>query len=134
MTQYRALLAEIGSSLIACEQWNDVIEQISLLFKASMPKLLVEELKNSQSQGMPEIMVDARGAATGDQMKAKFENCYAKCTIQLLLTQAVAEMISRFFESLNIEQIQTLLQYLDSQYKFAKEFNSEVNLRFRLWK
>lgn len=54
---------------------------------------------------MPEIMVDARGGASGDQMKAKFENCYAKCTIQLLLTQAVSEIVSRFFESLNIDQI-----------------------------
>ena len=70
-----------------------------------MPKLLVDELKSSQSQGMPEIMVDTRGGASGDQMKAKFENCYAKCTIQLLLTQAVSEIVSRFFESLNIDQI-----------------------------
>lgn len=46
----------------------------------------------------------------------------------------MSEVIARFFDSLNIKQIQTLLQYLDSQYKFAKEFNSEVNLRFRLWK
>ena len=81
MTQYRALLAEIGSSLTASEQWDDVIEQISLLFQASMPKLLVDELKSSQSQGMPDIMVEARGAAAGDQMKAKFENCYAKCSV-----------------------------------------------------
>ena len=27
-----------------------------------------------------------------------------------------------------------LLQTFDTQYKFAKEFNSEVTLRFRLWK
>ena len=46
----------------------------------------------------------------------------------------MSEIISRYFENLDIEQVQILLQSLDSQYKFAKEFNSEVNLRFRLWK
>lgn len=70
-----------------------------------MPKLLVDELKSSQSQGMPELMVDARGGASGDQAKAKFETCYAKCTTQLPLTQAVSEIVSRFFESLDIDQI-----------------------------
>ena len=66
--------------------------------------------------------------------KQKYEQCYAKCVTQLLLTKVVAEVISRFFDKLSLEQVQILLQSLDSQYKFAKEFNSEVTLRFRLWK
>lgn len=97
-----------------------------------MPKLLVEELKNSQSQGMPDMINDARGGS--NELKQKFEQCYAKCTVQLFSTQTVLEIVARYFDNLNSEQVQILLQSLDSQYKFAKEFNSEVNLRFRLWK
>jgi brefeldin A-inhibited guanine nucleotide-exchange protein len=40
----------------------------------------------------------------------------------------------RYFDQLSDEQVQTLLKSLDSVYKFSKEFNSEVNLRFKLWK
>jgi brefeldin A-inhibited guanine nucleotide-exchange protein len=71
---------------------------------------------------------------SSNESKQKFDQCYAKCTVQLLLTQTVSELISKYFENLDIDQIQILLQSLDAQYKFAKEFNSEVNLRFRLWK
>ena len=33
----------------------------------------------------------------------KFEQCYAKCTVQLRLTKIVAEIISSFFDQLSIE-------------------------------
>ena len=78
----------------------------------------------------------ATGRSMGGQpeSKQKFEQCYAQCAIQLRLGKIVAEIVSSFFDQLSIEQVQILLQSLDVQYKFAKEFNSEVNLRFRLWK
>jgi hypothetical protein len=41
------LIADVGISFNTPEHWNDVIEQISLLYKASMPKFLVDELNNS---------------------------------------------------------------------------------------
>lgn len=80
-------------------------------------------------------MSDAnKQAKNSTDSKQKYEQCYAKCMTQLLLTKVVAEVVSRFFDRLSLEQVQVLLQSLDSQYKFAKEFNSEVTLRFRLWK
>ena len=44
MNQLRSLIAEAGVLFTNPVQWNDIIEQISLLYKASMPKLLVDEL------------------------------------------------------------------------------------------
>ena len=67
-------------------------------------------------------------------MKPKFKQSYTKSTIQLMLTQSVYQIVQRYFEFLTVDQVQILLKNLDSQLKFAKEFNSEVNLRYRLWK
>lgn len=67
-------------------------------------------------------------------MKPKFKQSYTKSTIQLMLTQSVYQIVQRYFEYLTVDQVQILLKNLDSQLKFAKEFNSEVNLRYRLWK
>ena len=64
--------------------------------------------------------------------RQKFEKCYAKSTTQLLLTKMVADIIGNFFEFLSIEQVRVLLQRLDAQFKFAKEFNSEINFRVRV--
>jgi hypothetical protein len=46
----------------------------------------------------------------------------------------VAEVVERSFQDLQVEHVSALLQALESQFKFAKEFNSEVTLRFHLWK
>jgi hypothetical protein len=46
----------------------------------------------------------------------------------------VAEIINNNFDKLQIEQTSVLLEALDSQYKFAKEFNSELSLRLKLRK
>ena len=140
MDELKSLIVAVGSRFVVPEQWEDLVEQVSLLFDAVVPKLLVEEMQSSQSQDMPEIITDDNTKATNRSVsgqadyRQKFEQCYAKCSVQLRLTKIVAEIIASFFDQLSIEQVQILLQSLDSQYKFATQFNSELNLRFRLWK
>jgi len=90
------------------------------------------------SSGLPELLV-APGKpirSPGQILDTQFvyEECSAKCTTQLLLTKLVAELVEKFFDKLGSEHTSILLQSLESQYKFAKEFNSEATLRFRLWK
>ena len=50
----------------------------------------------------------------------------------MLVTQVVHEIISLYFDHLSKNQISNILVSLDAQYKFAKEFNTEMNLRFKL--
>jgi hypothetical protein len=45
------------------------------------------------------MIAEARGGS--NELKQKFEQCYAKCTVQLLTTQTVAEIVARYFDSLN---------------------------------
>ena len=111
MDELKILIVEIGSRFVVPEQWDDVIEQISLLFQAALPRLLADEMENSQSQEMSDMIGDDNNKASGRSMggqpdsRLKFEQCYAKCTVQLRLTKVVAEIISSFFDQLSIEQV-----------------------------
>ena len=51
-----------------------------------------------------------------------------------MLTNMVADLVKTSFDDLQTKNVEILLKELDAQYKFAKEFNSELTLRFRLWK
>ena len=44
----------------------------------------------------------------------------------------MGEIVNNNFDKLQLEQISILKDVLDSQYKFAKEFNSELQLRLKL--
>ena len=50
------------------------------------------------------------------------------------LSKIIAEIVKLHFDDLSDDQIHIILSSLDSQYKFSKEFNSELNIRFKLWK
>lgn len=49
MDELKSLIVAVGSRFVVSEQWEDLIEQISLLFEAVVPKLLVDEMQSSQS-------------------------------------------------------------------------------------
>jgi len=93
----RSLLLAVGESDSAAERWGDLVEQLSLLFQATQPKLLLIAMQNFQSQEPSEIM----SRPFSDQLPVDgFEQCYAKCTSQLLLTQTLAEVVERSFQDL----------------------------------
>jgi len=130
----RELLAQAGQKLESAEQWQEIIDQISLLYQITVPKLLQDELKANQNSNVGDMIDQGRIKSSTQDMKPKFKQSYTKSTIQLMLTQSVYQIVQRYFESLTLDQVQILLKNLDTQLKFAKEFNSEVNLRYRLWK
>lgn len=63
---FKHLLSDIGGRFAGPEQWNDVIEQISLLFQMSMPSLLVDEMQNSQSEEINDTNKQLRTQALPD--------------------------------------------------------------------
>ena len=50
MDEYKILVQETGSSYKA-GQWDQIVEQICLLYQSSVPKLLVDELRNEEVAG-----------------------------------------------------------------------------------
>jgi len=42
----RSLFLAVGESSASPDQWSELMEQLSLLFQASQPKLLVTEMQN----------------------------------------------------------------------------------------
>ena len=107
--------------------------------------MLSEEMKRIQNNDAAVILDEDRQAAaqgdpkkkkslTAQDLRQKFEKCYAKSATQLLLTKLVSDIVENFFKYLSTDQVRVLLQRLDAQFKFAKEFNSEINLRYQLWK
>lgn len=91
---------------------------------------MLEDDRQGGSQNDPK---KKRNASSQD-LRQKFEKCYAKSATQLLLTKLVSDIIDNYFKFLSPDQLRVLLQRLDQQFKFAKEFNSEINLRYQLWK
>lgn len=102
------------------ELWSDIVEQLSLLYESTVPKLLRDEMKNFSNAEAPHILgeerpgVKAKKAQQPADSRQKFEQCYAKCTTQLQLTLLVSDVVAHYFEFLSISQIRALLQRLDS--------------------
>lgn len=135
MEHLKSVVKETGASIQKVPQWDQIVSQICLLYQSSMPKLLVDELRNEESESLSQTgRSGGSGQGVSVDPKQKFEQCYSKCTVQLLLTSVVQDLIALYFEKLSKDQIQKILKSLDAQYKFAKEFNTEVNLRFKLHK
>lgn len=102
--------------------------------------MLTEEMKKFQNNDAAVILDEAAGdlkkkkSPSAQDTRQKFEKCYAKSATQLLLTKLVSDIVENFFKYLSTDQVRVLLRRLDAQFKFAKEFNSEINLRYQLWK
>jgi brefeldin A-inhibited guanine nucleotide-exchange protein len=56
-----------------------------------------------------------------------------KCTVQHLLLDSVADLFRLHFTRLSNQHIETLLQPLSLSIEFAHIFNSDIELRRRLW-
>lgn len=136
MNQLRNLVQGMAAPASTAQQWSEVIEQLSFLFQLTKPHLLLDEMQHFQTQQMPELMTISKNKIRGSVKDKRKQNelSQAQCTIQLELTKIIGVIVQNSFELLELEQTSTLLQCLDSVYKFAKEFNSELQLRLRLWK
>lgn len=135
------LLLEVGGKMAMYpEFWSDVTTQIKLLQEQSQPRLIADEMKKHQSNPdqQVQLLIDSQssqGTKKGNEAanRAKFEQSYAKSAVQLQLTQIMAQLVPMYFECFTLDQVKALLLNLDQLYKFAIEFNSEINLRQALW-
>jgi brefeldin A-inhibited guanine nucleotide-exchange protein len=50
------------------------------------------------------------------------------------LISTVNETVEKFYDRITLHNLNILLDCLEKSYKFAKEFNSELELRLKLWK
>mmetsp|Transcript_20573 Transcript_20573/g.31355 ORF Transcript_20573/g.31355 Transcript_20573/m.31355 type:complete len:210 (+) Transcript_20573:3910-4539(+) len=139
MNHLEVFLTETGAVFSQGDCWSKIIHQLQILYSVTEPKFLIEEMRNSQSEQHSNVVgSEATGRSSGSgkstDPKTKFQQCYAKCSVQLQLSRCVQSIVDHHFEHIHGDQVQTLLGCLDSQYKLAKEFNSELKLRLKLWK
>ena len=106
MEHLKTVIKDTGGSIQKVPQWDQIVNQICLLYQSSMPKLLVDELRNEESESMNQTgRSGGSGQGVSVDPRQKFEQCYSKCTVQLLLTSAVQDLISQFFDKLSKDQI-----------------------------
>lgn len=74
------------------------------------------------------------GAAVEKDGKVDFRVVRAKCVVQLLLIEVVQEVCVSFYRTLSTKQIVSMCDCLEMSYKFAHKFNSDIELRYSLWR
>lgn len=66
--------------------------------------------------------------------KIHFRVVRAKCVVQLLLIEVVQEVVVNFYGRLKTEDIVSMSECLELSYRFAHQFNADVELRYSLWR
>jgi brefeldin A-inhibited guanine nucleotide-exchange protein len=69
-----------------------------------------------------------------DNDKQDLEKQFTRCLIQLLLVNCLKTTTESFFSCLSIDNIRQLLSVLEESNQFAHQFNTNVELRMKLWK
>eukprot|EP00741_Cyanophora_paradoxa_P005196 tig00000852_g5036.t1 len=78
--------------------------------------------------------VGAAGAGEGAGAAVDFKDIRCKCIVQLLLIQAVNDMVGKHYAALQIAHLETLLDALAHSFAFARSFNQNMDLRVSLWR
>jgi brefeldin A-inhibited guanine nucleotide-exchange protein len=101
------------------------------LFKENAPNDLSKEKYEKPTLKAPasEEKTESEGILQFNQ-----EECFTKCIVQLLLISYLNDMMENFYDSLTYADIEIILKSLEKCFMFAKEFNLEINLRYKLWK
>lgn len=69
--------------------------------------------------------------------KKEFKALIVKCVLQLLLIEAVSELLAKnktVYNAMPVDEVLDLLSLLQESWLFAKKFNADRDLRIRLWK
>lgn len=146
--------------------WTEVVKTFKYLFKTTTAEQLFSQSHEAVEEetaaadiqtsvfdnaGVPSLadsasIVETIPASTGTSTtnlvvppakKKEFKALIVKCVLQLLLIEAVSELLNKnkkVYNAMPVAQIFELLQLLKDSWLFAKKFNSDRELRISLWK
>lgn len=145
-------------------QWQEVVNTFQYLFKTTTADQLFQQVQESpEGQSSPEIkssvfdeagasalndatsMTDTVTATSGSfsshsvpaGKKKEFKALIVKCVLQLLLIEAVSELLAKnkkVYDAMPVDQVLGLLTLLKESWLIAKKFNADRDLRIKLWK
>lgn len=145
------------------QHWAEVTRTFEYLFRTTTAEQLFsqgqepsgdrnEEIKTSvfEETGAPSLSdtaslaetVTAQPDSAGAQVvpaskKKEFKALIVKCVLQLLLIEAVSELLNKnnkVYNAIPARQMLELLSLLKDSWLFAKRFNADRDLRISLWK
>lgn len=145
------------------QHWAEVTRTFEYLFRTTTAEQLFsqgqepsgdrnEEIKTSvfEETGAPSLSdtaslaetVTAQPDSAGAQVvpaskKKEFKALIVKCVLQLLLIEAVSELLNKnnkVYNAIPAKQMLELLSLLKDSWLFAKRFNADRDLRISLWK
>lgn len=145
--------------------WEQVVNSFKHLFNTTTAHQLFQQAQESiERSASPEIktsvfegaaitaMTDTASLAettatvasgnTAGQLvppakKKEFKALIVKCVLQLLLIEAVSELLNKnkkVYSAMPVPQVFELLSLLKESWQFAKRFNADKDLRISLWK
>lgn len=93
--------------------------------------------ENSQSVG--HSLSRPGGAGRSKQLKKEFQQIIIKCVLHLLIIQTLADILAvqqpgSIMHSIRSRHLMVLMECLEKSYKFAKNFNLDMELRVALYK
>lgn len=63
------------------------------------------------------------------------EKYFVQCIAQVTLVNITSSILQLFYDNLSEKTVQEMLkQHLEKSNKFAKDFNSQLDLRLKLWR
>ncbi|EAS07412.2 guanine nucleotide exchange factor (macronuclear) [Tetrahymena thermophila SB210] len=118
------------------EDWDMIIGFFERMIRLTTPQKLLSI--NSDENGQ-KIAQDVKGKRKESLMyfynqKINFDDANAQSKAQLLLIKVIQDVINSFQDKLSSNQLDNLCNILDKSYLFAIEFNSQIFLRYCLWK
>mmetsp|Transcript_25861 Transcript_25861/g.43279 ORF Transcript_25861/g.43279 Transcript_25861/m.43279 type:complete len:1714 (+) Transcript_25861:76-5217(+) len=95
-------------------------------------------MKHDADMGLDDSRHDAhaqQAPTAGEGLSnVDFKDIRCKCIVQLLLIQAVGDLVGKHYLSLSVSHLTVLLDALESSYEFARSFNNNIDLRISLWR
>ncbi|KAI5968383.1 SEC7 [Candida margitis] len=136
-----------NSSKFNASQWEEISEAFASLFELTTAKelftldplyegnednLSITGNGEEDSKLKKELLDDNEVRLKKSREKSSI---VVKSVLQLLLIQTLSELFENelFYDSIPLNQLMKLADYLNSSYSFAKSFNENYDLRVRLW-
>lgn len=117
------------------EEWKCFLTTLTSLFEDTLPVFLVgySALFEIEDDTMTEIKDEELQEKTPVTNEKK-EVCMSKCIQQLQLVLISQEIIHSHFDQIEPVDIEVLLSRLYKSYKLAHEFNTNIEMRYEMWK
>ncbi|CAD1811108.1 Protein transport protein SEC7 [Candida parapsilosis] len=136
-----------NSTKFTLSQWNEIAEAFASLFELTTAKELFT-LDPLYEGNTDNLSITGNGVEDSELKKELLDDnemrlkksrekssIVVKSVLQLLLIQTLSELFENdsFYDSIPIDQLMKLADYLNGSYQFAKSFNDDYDLRVRLW-